>query len=115
MNQAIDQRCNWNDDDVLYSDLEATSRGISAVAIYCFGSHKIQFISSLIDRTVINISQRGNRLLADLNLPGNSCTFACQKSIYVCALRTAYSLTQWLNFHILSLEYAKCSSHPAYH
>ena len=33
-----------------------------------------------------------------------SCTLACHKFIHVCALRTAYSLAQWLNFYILSLS-----------
>jgi hypothetical protein len=30
-------------------------------------------------------------------------------------LRTACSLAQWLNFHTLSLQYAKCPPQPAFH
>ena len=38
-----------------------------------------------------------------------SSTFACHNKFrHVCALRTVYSLAQWLNFHILILQYAKC-------
>jgi len=88
----------------------------SAVAIYCFGPQKTQFISGFIDRTVIDITQLGCPPLADISLPGISCIFACHnKSRHVCALRTAYSLAQWLNFYILSLQYAKCPTQPAYH
>ena len=59
MNQAIDHGCNWNDGDVLYSELETVlhREALSAVAIYCFGSPKTQFISSLIERIIIDITQ----------------------------------------------------------
>jgi len=87
----------------------------SAIAIHCFGPQKTNFISGLIDRTVIDISQLGCPELADISLPAISCTFACHKSIHVCALRTAYSLAQWLNYYILSLQYAKCPPQPGYH
>jgi len=88
----------------------------SAVTIYCVGPHKTQFNSGPMERTVINITQLGCPPLADISLPGISCTFACHNmSRHVCALRTAYSLAQWLNFHILSLQYAKCPTQPAYH
>ena len=40
----------------------------------------------------------------------------CNKKFrQVCALRTAYSLAQWLNFHTLNLQYAKCPTQPAYY
>jgi len=88
----------------------------SAVAHYCIGSQKTQFIIGINDRTVIHIIQLGCPPLANISLPGISCTFACHnKSIHFCALRKAYSLAQWLNFCILSLQYAKCPSQPAYH
>jgi len=74
----------------------------SAVAIYCFGPQKTNFISGLIDRTV-DITQLGCPELTDISLPAISCMFACHKSKHVCALRTAYSLAQWLNYYILSL------------
>jgi hypothetical protein len=71
----------------------------SAVAIYCFGPQKTNSISGLIDRTVIGIIQLGCPELADISLPAISGTFACHnKSKHVCALRTAYSLAQWLNY-----------------
>jgi len=50
MNQAIYHRCNWNDGDVLCSELETVLyREATAVAICCFGPQKTQFISGLID------------------------------------------------------------------
>ena len=96
MNQAIGHGCNWNDDNVPYSELEAVlHRAVScAVANYCFGPQRTNFISGLIDRTVIDITQLGCAELADICLPVISCTFACHKSKHVCALRTAYSLAQ---------------------
>lgn len=118
MNQAIDHGCNWDDGDILYSELETVlhREASSAVAIYCFGPQKTQFISGLMNRTVIDITQLGCPPLTDISLPGISCMFACHnKSRHVCALRTAYSLAQWLNFHVLSLQYAKCPTQPAYH
>jgi hypothetical protein len=98
MNQAIDHGCNWNDGDVPYSELETVlHREVSsAVAIYCFGSQKTNFIICLIDPTVIDISQLSCPELADISLPAISCTFACHKSKHVCVMRTAYSLAQWL-------------------
>jgi len=117
-NQAIDWGCNWNDGDILYSELETVLHGetSSAVTIYCFGPQIKQFISGLIDRTFIDITQLGCPPIADISLPGISCTFACHnKSRHVCVLRVAYSLAQRLNFYILSLQYAKCSTQPAYH
>ena len=87
----------------------------SAVAIYCFGPLKTQFISGLLERTVIDIMQLGCPELADISLANISCTFACHKSKHVCALRTAYSLAQWLNVYTLSVQYAKCPPQPAFH
>jgi hypothetical protein len=117
MNQAIGHGCNWNDGDVPYSELETVlHREVSsAVAIYCFGPQKTNFISGLIDRTVIDITRLGCPELADISLPAITCTFACHKSKHVCALRTAYSLAQWLNYYVLSLQYAKCPPQPGYH
>ena len=116
MNQAIGHGCNRNDGDP-YSELETVLHRevISAVAIYCFGPQKTNFISGLIDRTVIDITQLGCPELADISLPAITCTFACHKSKHVCALRTAYSLPQWLNYYILILQYAKCPPQPGYH
>jgi len=78
MNQAIGHGCNRNDVDVPYSELETMlHREVSsAVAIYCFGPEKPNFISGLIDRTVIDITQLGCPELADISLPAISCTFA---------------------------------------
>jgi hypothetical protein len=117
INNAINHGCNWNDGDALYSELESVlHREVSSVVvIYCFGHQKTNFISGLINRTV-DIIQLGCHELADINLPAISCTFACHnKSKHVCALRTAYSLAQWLKYYILSLQYAKCPPQPGYH
>jgi len=118
INVSIDHGCNWNDGDVLYSELETVvhREASSAVAIYCFGPQKPQFISGLIERTVIDITQLGCPPLTDISLPAISCMFTCHnKSKHVCALRTAYTLAQWLNFHILTLQYAKCPPQPVFH
>ena len=118
INEAIDHGCNWNDGDVLYSELETVlhREASSAVVIYCFGPLKTQFIIGLFDRTVIDIIQLGCPELADISLASISCTFACRnKSKHVCALRTAYSLSQWLNVYTLSVQYAKCPPQPAFH
>jgi len=118
INEAIDHGCNWNDGDVLYSELQTVvhREASSAVAIYCFGTQKTQFISGLIERTVIDITQLGCPPLTDISLTAISYTFTCHnKSKHVCALRTAYTLAQWLNFHIFTLEYAKCPPQPVFH
>ena len=117
MNQAIGLACNWSDGDVPYSELETVlHRDVpSAVASYCFRPQKTNFISGLIDRIVIDITQLGCPELPDISLPAISCTFACHKSKHVCAWRTAYLLAQWLNYYILSLQYAKCPPQPGYH
>ena len=118
INDAIDHGCNSNDGDVLYSELETVvhREASSAVAIYCFGPQKTQFISERIQRTVIDITQLGCPPLTDISLPVISCTFACHnKSKHVCAFRTAYSLAQWLNFHIPTLQYTKCPPQPVFH
>jgi len=107
INEAIDHGCDWNDGDVLYSELETVlhREASSAVVIYCFGPLKTQFIIGLFDRTVIDIIQLGCPELAHISLASISCTFACHnKSKHVCALRTAYSLAQWLNFYTLSVQ-----------
>ena len=117
LNEAIDHGCNWNDGFVPYSDIENVVHGeaSSAVAIYCFGPLKIEFISSLINRTVIDITQLECPPIADINLSTISCTFACHKSKHVCALRTAYSVAQWLHFYTVSLQYVSCPAQPTYH
>ena len=101
LNEAIDHGCNWNDGFVPYSDLENVvhCEASSAVAVYCFGPLKKEFISSLINRTVIDITKLGCPPIADINLSTISYTFACHKSKHVCALRTAYSVAQWLHFY----------------
>jgi hypothetical protein len=42
LNNAITHSCNWNDGDILYSDLQTVlHREVSStVAIYCFGHQK---------------------------------------------------------------------------
>ena len=117
MNQAIDNGCDWNDGDVLYSELETAlhREASSAVAIYSFVPQRTEFISGLIDRTVMDITQLGCPKPADIRLPAISCTFACHsKSRHVCVLLSAYSLAQWLNVYTLSLQYAKCPPQPAF-
>jgi len=118
INEAIDHGCNLSDGDVLYSELATVlhREASSAVTIYCFGPLKTQFIIGLLDRTVIDIIQLGCPELADIILASISCTFACHnKSKHVCALRTPYSLAQWLNFYTLSVQYAKCPRRRAFH
>ena len=84
--------------------------------MYCFGTQKTQFISGLLDLTAIDITQLGCPPLTDISLPGIRCTFACHnKSRQVCALQTAYSLAQWLNFYILILQYGRCPTQPEFH
>jgi len=88
----------------------------SAVAIYCFGPKKTNFISGVIFRKVIDITQLGCSELADINVPAMSCAFACHnKSKHVCALRIAYSLAQCFNYYYLGPQYAKCPPQPGYH
>ena len=74
INEAIDHGCNWNDGDVLYSELETVvhREASSAVAIYSFGPQKAQFINVLIERTVIDITQLGCPPLTDISLPAIS-------------------------------------------
>jgi hypothetical protein len=118
INQAMDRGCNWNDGDILYSELEIIlhREASSAVAIYCFGSLKTAFISNLIERKVIDITQLGCPQLEDICFPTISCTIACHnKSKYFCALRSTHSLAQWLHFHILSFQYAGCPLQPRCH
>jgi hypothetical protein len=118
LNEAVDHGCNWNDGDIPYSELETVlhRKASTAVAIYCYGPQKTKFISELIQRTVIDIDQLGCPDLEDMRLPAISCTFAChKKSKHVCALRTAYSLAQWLNYYTLSLQCVKCPPQPAFH
>jgi len=101
MNQAIDHGCNWNYGDVLYSELETVVHRESsfAIAIYCFGPQKTQFISGLMEPTVINITQLGSPPFANKSLPSNKSTFPCHKnSGHVCALRTADSIAKLRNF-----------------
>jgi len=118
MNQAIDHGCKWNVSDIPYSELETLlhRQASSAVAIYCFVPQKTEFIGSFIDRTVIDITQLGCPQLADISLLTIICIFARHnKSKHVCALRSAYSLAQWLNIYTLSMQHAKCPPQPAYH
>jgi len=117
MNQAIDYGCNWNDGDIVYSELETLvhREASSAVANYCFGSQKTQVISGIIERTIIDNTQLGFPQLTDISLPAISCTFLCHnKSKHVCALRKAYTLDQWLNYHVLSVQYAKCPTQTVF-
>jgi hypothetical protein len=59
MNQAIGHGCSWNDGYIPYSEQETVlHREVSsAVAIYCVGPQKTNFISGLMDRTVTDITQ----------------------------------------------------------
>jgi len=76
MNCAIVHGCNWNYVDILSSELESivNRAASSTVVIYWFGPHKSEFISNLIDRTVIEISQLGCPQLAQLAFPVVTCT-----------------------------------------
>jgi hypothetical protein len=87
----------------------------SAVAIYCFGPQKTAFISNLIDRTVIDITQLRCPHFANIRFATISCTFACHNKLkHACALQSAYSIAQWLHFHILSHQYTNCPLQPTY-
>jgi hypothetical protein len=50
LNSAITRSCNWDDGDVPYSELQTVlHREVSsAVAVYCLGYQKTNFISGLI-------------------------------------------------------------------
>jgi len=50
INQAIDNGCNWNDGDVLYSVLETVvhREASSAVTIYCFGPQEHKLSAALL-------------------------------------------------------------------
>ena len=117
INQDINNGCNWNDGDILYSELETVLQceSPSAVAIYCFGPQRSAFISNLIDRTVIIVTQLGCPKFVDINFPTISCTFACHMSKHACALQSAYSIAQWMHFHIRSLLYTRCPLQHIYH
>jgi len=87
INEAIDHGCNWNDGDMLYSELETVvhREASSAVAISYFEPQKSQFINGLIERTVIDVSQLGSPPLTDISLPIISCMFTCHnKSKHIC-------------------------------
>ena len=79
LNEAIDHGCNCDDGYVAYSDLQNVvhCEASYAVAIYCFASLKTEFISSHINRTVIDITQLGCPPITNINLSTISCTFAC--------------------------------------
>jgi len=114
INHVIDHWCNWNDGDNLYSELETMlhREASSAVAIYCFGPQR-NFISGLIDRAVIDITQLVCPKLANIILPAISCTFACHSnSQHICALRTAYSFAQWVYYYFLIPQFVKCPPQP---
>ena len=118
MNQAIDHGCNWNDSDVLYSELETVLRreASSTVPIYCFGPQKAQFISSLIERTVIDVTQLGCPLIADIILRGINCTFALSQQLQTClCIAGGLLIITVAKIYTLSLQYAKCPTQPAYH
>ena len=117
MNQAIDHGCNWNDGDVLYSEPEtATSRDIICRCSLLIQASENTIYYFSMDGTFIDINQLRCPPLADINLPGISCTFACQKNFrHDCASRSSYSLTQWGHFHIFNPQYAKCPTQPTYH
>ena len=61
----------------------ATSKASSAVAVYCLGPQKTQFIGGIMDRTVIYVTQLGCPPLVDISLQSISCTFACHKFRHV--------------------------------
>jgi hypothetical protein len=50
LNEALDHGCNWNDGDVLYSELETVlhRKASSAAVIYCFGPQKTHFLAALL-------------------------------------------------------------------
>ena len=101
MNESIGHGCNWNDGDVPYSELQTVlHRDVSsAVAIYCFGPQKTNFISGLIDRTVLDIIQLDCPELADISFPAISCTFALQVQTCLCIVNSLFisSLAQLLH------------------
>jgi len=69
MNEAIDHGCDWNDGDVLYSELETEvlREASSAVAIYCFRAQKPQFVSGFIERIDIDNTQQECPPLTDMS------------------------------------------------
>ena len=90
--------------------------GSSAIAIYCIGPVKTEFISSLINHTVINSTQLEYPPIVNIILSAIICTFACHiKSKRVYALLSAYSVAQWLHFYTLILQYVSCPAQPTYH
>jgi hypothetical protein len=59
MNSELEHDSNWKEGCILYSEpkcllQEAAS---SSIGIYCFGKGKISFISELLERTVIDVTQ----------------------------------------------------------
>jgi hypothetical protein len=104
LNEAIDHGCNWNDGFVPYSDLENVvhCKASSAVTIYCFGPLKTEFISNLINRTVIDITQLGCPPIPDINLSA-----ICMSQVKTC-LCTADSLFSSSMATLLHCQSAVC-------
>jgi hypothetical protein len=118
LNSVANHGCNWDDGDILYTELENVllRETSSAIAIYCFGSLKADFIERVTGRTVIDITQLGCPEISALSYPSYTCTFPCHnKAKSDCALRSAYSVAQWLTFNRVSHEYKKCPSQPECH
>ena len=86
MNQLIYHGCNWNNGDVLYSDLENVlhRETSTAVADYCFGPQKTQFISVLVEHTVIEITQLRCLPLPDMSARHKLHVSMSQVETYLC-------------------------------
>ena len=116
MNQAIDHWFNCNDGDVPYLNVETVlhHESSSAVAIYCFGLQKTQFISGLLERTVISITQLGCPQLADISLQPSAVLLHVTTSLNMlvhCGQPTCYLSGSTFTFYVCSMQCALLSLH----
>ena len=93
----------------------ATSRGIICCCSLLFQTSKNNLLVVLSTVQLLTSMQLGSPPNVDINPSAISCTFACHnKSTHVCALRSAYSVAQWLHFYNLVCSMYAFYYQPAY-
>jgi hypothetical protein len=102
---------NWNDGSILYSSIIHTLRKATAnlANLYYKGIAKCRLLTDLLDRPITNLHDFGCHPRESF-VPGAGCILPCHRfPNKSCAARNARSIFGWLNYHLKTSEYVKCT------
>ena len=104
---SIENELNWNDGRITYHKLSAVLKDaiVGFAHVYSYGSAKCNFLSALLERTVLDLDDFKCPPAKKLKFR-YSCALPCHRHPHFsCATKSAHSLYAWLMYQLQTKSY----------